>query len=80
MGQGYPVAGGLSQSAVNEKAGAKTPLAIVITACLIAIVLLFLTGLFRNLPEAILAVHRFGRSERTDQSSRITASTTSQST
>ena len=56
LGQGYPVAGGLSQSAVNEKAGAKTPLAIVITACLIAIVLLFLTGLFRNLPEAILAV------------------------
>lgn len=55
LGQGYPVAGGLSQSAVNEKAGAKTPLAIVITACLIAIVLLFLTGLFRNLPEAILA-------------------------
>ena len=54
LGQGYPVAGGLSQSAVNEKAGAKTPLAIVITACLIAIVLLFLTGLFRNLPEAIL--------------------------
>ena len=56
LGQGYPVAGGLSQSAVNEKAGVKTPLAIVITACLIAIVLLFLTGLFRNLPEAILAV------------------------
>jgi MFS superfamily sulfate permease-like transporter len=55
LGQGYPVAGGLSQSAVNEKAGAKTQLASVITACLIAIVLLFLTGLFRNLPEAILA-------------------------
>ncbi|MBE9204759.1 SulP family inorganic anion transporter [Synechocystis salina LEGE 06099] len=54
LGQGYPIAGGLSQSAVNEKAGAKTPLAIIITACIIAIVLLFFTGLFRNLPEAIL--------------------------
>ena len=54
LGQGYPIAGGLSQSAVNEKAGAKTPLAIIITACIIAIVLLFFTGLFSNLPEAIL--------------------------
>lgn len=55
LGQGYPVAGGLSQSAVNEKAGAKTPLATVVAACLIAIILLFFTGLFRNLPDAILA-------------------------
>ena len=29
FGQGYPVAGGLSQSSVNDKAGAKTPLALV---------------------------------------------------
>ena len=55
LGQGFPIAGGLSQSAVNEKAGAKTPLAIVVTACIIALVLLFFTGLFRNLPDAILA-------------------------
>lgn len=55
LGQGYPIAGGLSQSAVNEKAGAKTPLAIVVTACVIALVLLFFTGVFRNLPNAILA-------------------------
>jgi MFS superfamily sulfate permease-like transporter len=27
LGHGYPVAGGLSQSAVNDKAGARTPLA-----------------------------------------------------
>jgi SulP family sulfate permease len=40
LGQGYPIAGGLSQSAVNEKAGAKTPLAIVITACIIAAILI----------------------------------------
>src|SRR5712672_2585621 len=32
MGQGYPVAGGLSQSAVNDKAGARTPLALVVAS------------------------------------------------
>jgi high affinity sulfate transporter 1 len=55
LGQGFPIAGGLSQSAINEKAGAKTPLAIFLAACMIALVLLFFTGLFRNLPDAILA-------------------------
>lgn len=55
LGQGYPVAGGLSQSAVNDKAGAKTPAAICWAAIIIALVSLFLTGLFRNLPEAVLA-------------------------
>ena len=55
LGQGYPVAGGLSQSAVNDKAGAKTPAAICWAAIIIGLVSLFLTGLFRNLPEAVLA-------------------------
>ncbi|MBX9790714.1 MAG: STAS domain-containing protein [Pirellulales bacterium] len=53
--QGFPVAGGLSQSAVNDKAGAKTPLALVIASAVIAICLLFLTGLLRNLPNVVLA-------------------------
>ena len=53
--QGYPSAGGLSQSAVNEKAGARTPLSLVIASISIALVLLFLTGLFRNLPNTVLA-------------------------
>jgi high affinity sulfate transporter 1 len=53
--QGFPVAGGLSQSAVNEKAGACTPLSLVFASAGIALVLLFFTGLFQNLPEAILA-------------------------
>jgi high affinity sulfate transporter 1 len=53
--QGYPSAGGLSQSAVNEKAGARTPLSLVVASLSIALVLLFLTGLFRNLPNAVLA-------------------------
>jgi high affinity sulfate transporter 1 len=53
--QGFPVAGGLSQSAVNEKAGARTPLSLVVAAAVIALVLLFFTGLFRSLPDAALA-------------------------
>lgn len=52
---GYPVAGGLSQSAVNDKAGAKTPLALVFASLTLALCLLFLTGLVRNLPKAVLA-------------------------
>jgi SulP family sulfate permease len=52
---GYPVAGGLSQSTVNEKAGARTPLALVFASVTIAACLLFLTGLLRTLPEVVLA-------------------------
>jgi sulfate permease, SulP family len=55
FGQGYPVAGGLSQSAVNEKAGARTPLAIIIASLILAVVVVFLTGLLRNLPEVVLS-------------------------
>jgi len=55
FGRGYPVSGGMSQSAVNDAAGARTPLATLVVAALIAVVLLFLTGLFRNLPIPILA-------------------------
>jgi MFS superfamily sulfate permease-like transporter len=49
------VAGGLSQSAVNDQAGARTPLALVICAATLAVCLLFLTGLLTNLPKAVLA-------------------------
>ena len=52
---GYPVAGGLSQSTVNDKAGARTPLALVFASITIAVCLLFLTGLLRTLPEVVLA-------------------------
>jgi len=55
VGQGYPVAGGLSQSAVNDKAGAHTPLALVFASITLALCLLFLTGLLENLPKAVLA-------------------------
>jgi SulP family sulfate permease len=55
LGQGYPVAGGLSQSAVNDKAGARSPLALVFASITLALCLLFLTGLLENLPKAVLA-------------------------
>jgi sulfate permease, SulP family len=54
-GHGYPLAGGMSQSAVNEKGGAKTPLALVFASLAIGGVLLFLTGWMKNLPEPVLA-------------------------
>jgi MFS superfamily sulfate permease-like transporter len=53
--QGYPVAGGLSQSAVNDKSGARTPLALVVASAALAACLLFLTGMLRSLPTVVLA-------------------------
>jgi len=55
FGQGFPVAGGLSQSAVNDKAGAKTPLALVFASITLAVCLVFLTDLLGNLPTVVLA-------------------------
>jgi len=52
---GYPVTGGFSRSVVNFSAGANTPLASIITAGIIAVVLLFLTPLLYYLPKAVLA-------------------------
>ena len=51
----YPTTGGFSRSAINEQAGAKTNLAAIISAALIALTLLFLTPLFYYLPKPILA-------------------------
>jgi SulP family sulfate permease len=53
--QGFPIAGGLSQSAVNDKAGARTPLALLFASATIAVCLIYLTGLLRNLPSVVLA-------------------------
>ncbi len=53
--QAFPTTGGFSRTAVNDQSGAKTNLAAVISAALIALTLLFLTPLFYFLPNAILA-------------------------
>jgi sulfate permease, SulP family len=47
--------GSLSQSAVNEGAGARSEISPLIAAALILITVLVLTPLFKNLPEAVLA-------------------------
>jgi SulP family sulfate permease len=52
---GYPVTGGFARSVVNFDAGARTPLAGVFTAVLIAVTAIFLTPLFYHLPNAVLA-------------------------
>ena len=53
--QAYPVAGGLSQSSVNDNAGARTPLALVFASVTIGLCLMYLTGMLRNLPNVVLA-------------------------
>lgn len=52
---GYPVTGGFSRSAVNDQAGARTPLAGMVTATVVALSLLFLTPWFHDLPKASLS-------------------------
>ena len=51
----FPVTGGFSRTAVNAEAGARSPLASLIAAALMACVLLFATGLFESLPMTVLA-------------------------
>jgi SulP family sulfate permease len=53
--QAYPLAGGMSQSAVNEKAGAQSPAALVIASATLGVVLLLLTRFMSDLPECVLA-------------------------
>ncbi len=51
---GYPVTGGFSRTAVNDTAGARTPLASLITAAIVLGTIAFLTPLFASLPNAAL--------------------------
>jgi SulP family sulfate permease len=51
---GYPVTGGFSRTAVNDTAGARTPLASIVTALLVLATVLFFTPLFTALPTAAL--------------------------
>ena len=54
LSQGLPAGGGLSQTAVNDAAGARTSLAGAVTAGVALLTVLFLTGLFESLPQASL--------------------------
>jgi sulfate permease, SulP family len=81
LSQGYPVSGGMSQSAVNESAGAKTPFSLVVASLIVGGVAIYLSGLLSNLPEPVLAaivivaiagllnieaLRRYYRSDRTE--------------
>jgi MFS superfamily sulfate permease-like transporter len=55
LGQGFPTSGGMSQSLVNESSGARTPLSGFLSSVLILLVILFLSGLLRHLPQPVLA-------------------------
>jgi high affinity sulfate transporter 1 len=55
LSSGMVVNGSLSKTAVNWSAGARSQLSGIFVAALCAITLLFLTGLFEQLPEAVLA-------------------------
>jgi high affinity sulfate transporter 1 len=55
LGRGFPVSGGMSQSLVNESAGARTPASGLVAAVFTLIVVLFASGLLRNLPQPVLA-------------------------
>ena len=52
--QGFPIGASLSKSAANDRAGARTPMSLVVAAAATALVALFLTPLFEDLPEATL--------------------------
>lgn len=51
----FPTTGGFSRTAVNDQAGARTTVATLVSAGIVGLTLLFLTGLFRTLPNAVLA-------------------------
>jgi sulfate permease, SulP family len=53
--QGMPVSTSLSASSLNESAGARTPLASLITGALVLLTLLVLAPLFSQLPKPVLA-------------------------
>ncbi|MDF4221470.1 sulfate permease [Maribacter sp. M208] len=53
--QGYPVTASFSRSAISFDAGTKTNLSAVFSVILVVLTLLFLTPLFKFLPNAILA-------------------------
>ena len=55
LGRGFPVSGGMSQSLVNESGGARSPLSGLFAALVVLVVVMFLSGLLRHLPQPVLA-------------------------
>jgi SulP family sulfate permease len=55
LGYGFPISGGMSQSLVNESAGARTPISTLIAALILLLITVFFSGLLRDLPQPVLA-------------------------
>ena len=55
LAHGYPISGGMSQSLVNEEAGARTPLSGLIAAVMMLAVVVYLSEMLRYLPQPVLA-------------------------
>jgi SulP family sulfate permease len=55
LGRGFPISGGMSQSLVNEGAGARSSASGLVAALTLGAVALFLTGPLRDLPQPVLA-------------------------
>jgi MFS superfamily sulfate permease-like transporter len=55
LGRGFPVSGGMSQSLVNESSGARTPLSGLTAALIVVAIVLWFSGLLRDLPQPVLA-------------------------
>jgi SulP family sulfate permease len=55
LSNGYPVSGSFSRTAVNAASGARTQLAGILSAGVVALTLFVLTPMFRPLPHAVLA-------------------------
>ena len=55
LGQGYPIAGGMSQSLVNESGGARTPLSGLLASVILLLVVVFLSASLKDLPQCVLA-------------------------
>jgi high affinity sulfate transporter 1 len=55
LAHGFPVAGGMSQTAVNNMGGASSPFSLLVTSGAIALTLVFFAKFFHNLPEPVLA-------------------------
>jgi SulP family sulfate permease len=53
--QGFAGTGSLSKSAAAEQAGGRSPVLLVVAAGLVLLTILFLAGLFKRLPETVLA-------------------------
>ncbi len=54
--QGFPVSGSFSRSLLNEHLGARTQLSGLMAALMMAVVVMWFTGLFTNMPEVVLGI------------------------